>query len=174
MKKNIDSRYLAYLLRHHPEEANLHLDKNGWCDVDELLSALDLYQDELDDIVYSNTRFVYNENKTKIKAAHGHSVKVSYQNAAVPPNVLYHGTSRDLIPAIRRGGLKKMNRDAVHLSERYDTAVAVGARHTGGRGDRLVIYKVKAFEMHLAGYKFYKSEDGVWLTDSVPPEYLYI
>jgi len=27
--------------------------------------------------------------------------------------------------------------------------------------------------MHEAGYTFYCSENGVWLVDSVPPEYLH-
>jgi putative RNA 2'-phosphotransferase len=31
---------------------------------------------------------------------------------------------------------------------------------------------VRAGDMHEAGYLFYLSENGVWLTDIVPPEYL--
>ena len=35
-----------------------------------------------------------------------------------------------------------------------------------------MILKVDAEKMHRDGHKFYVSPNGVWLTDSVPPEYL--
>ena len=121
----LDSRYLSYLLRHHPEEAGLKLDKEGWCNVDDLLKALDIYESDLDEVVYNNTRFVYNENKTKIKAAHGHSIHVEYKNEKTPPDILYHGTAKRLIEVITKKGLKKMTREAVHMSDNYDDALRI-------------------------------------------------
>lgn len=37
---------------------------------------------------------------------------------------------------------------------------------------RPVLYIVKAGEMHREGYKFYLSENRVWLTKTVPVKYL--
>lgn len=168
----LDSRYLAYILRHHPEEVGLTLDKEGWCNVDDLLDALNIYIDELEEVVNNNTRYIFNDNKTKIKAAHGHSVKVEYKNEKTPPEFLYHGTNKRLYDVIKKEGLKKMTREAVHMSEYYDDAKRIGSRHAGGSLAMTIVFKIKAFEMYKAGFKFYKSEDGVWLTDHVPGKYL--
>jgi putative RNA 2'-phosphotransferase len=55
----------------------------------------------------------------------------------------------------------------VHLSVDVDTATKVGQRH-----GKPVIYKVNALKMHEEGFKFYISKNGVWLTKSVPIQYL--
>ena len=47
------------------------------------------------------------------------------------------------------------------------TARTVGARH-----GRPVVFALDAAAMHEAGYTFYCSDNGVWLVDRVPPEYL--
>ena len=48
-----------------------------------------------------------------------------------------------------------------------DITYKVGVRHGSP-----VIYTVNAPKMYRDGYKFYRSVNGVWLTDRVPPEYL--
>lgn len=168
----LDSRYLSYILRHHPEEVGLKLDKEGWCSVQELLKALNISKQELEETVNNNTRYVFNSNKSKIKAAHGHSVKVEYHNEQTPPEFLYHGTNKRLYETIKKEGLKKMTRDAVHMSEFYDDAKRIGSRHAGGSLALTIVFKIHAGEMYKKGFKFYKSEDGVWLTDHVPGKYL--
>ena len=62
-----------------------------------------------------------------------------------------------------------MQRHHVHLSFDRATAKTVAER----RG-KAVIFKIDALQMFNDGYHFYKSENGVWLTDNVPPEYLEI
>lgn len=37
---------------------------------------------------------------------------------------------------------------------------------------KLLMYKVLSGKMQNDGYKFYRSENGVWLTKTVPAEYL--
>ena len=56
---------------------------------------------------------------------------------------------------------------SLHLSKDTDTAENVGKRHGKPR-----IFTVSAGEMYRSGYKFYLSENGVWLTKYVPTEYL--
>lgn len=88
---------------------------------------------------------------------------------ATPPAVLYHGTGHQTAPVIEREGLQKMRRHHVHLSGDVDTARIVGSRH-----GRPVIFTVDAAAMADAGHLFYCSENGVWLTDAVPPEFLRV
>ena len=87
---------------------------------------------------------------------------------APPPDVLYHGTVAKFLDAILREGLRPMNRHAVHLSATVETARTVGAR----RG-KPVILRVDAAAMSETGHAFQVSANGVWLTASVPPKYLY-
>jgi putative RNA 2'-phosphotransferase len=56
----------------------------------------------------------------------------------------------------------------VHLSADTETAQRVGAR----RGGAVVIFSVDAAAMAADGHVFYRSANGVWLTDAVPARYL--
>lgn len=56
---------------------------------------------------------------------------------------------------------------SLHLSKDKLTAENVGKRHGKPR-----IFTVFAGGMYRRGYKFYLSENGVWLTKYVPTEYL--
>ncbi len=56
-----------------------------------------------------------------------------------------------------------MQRHHVHLSVDKATAIKVAER----RG-KPIILQIKAGEMFSAGYTFYLSDNGVWLTDHVP------
>jgi putative RNA 2'-phosphotransferase len=169
------SKFLSLVLRHRPQLAGLTLDSAGWVSVETLLrgcasKGLPITRDELDDVVARNTkqRFAFDETGTLIRANQGHSVEVDLElKPAEPPYVLYHGTSERAGAAIRREGLKKMRRHHVHLSADAETARIVGARH----GKPLVL-RVDARAMRGAGFTFYRSENGVWLVDNVPPEYL--
>ena len=62
-----------------------------------------------------------------------------------------------------------MRRHHVHLSADTETARVVGARHGCP-----VLFQVDAAAMVQAGYLFYRSDNGVWLTDAVPPEFLRV
>ncbi len=69
--------------------------------------------------------------------------------------------------SIKKEGLQKMSRQHVHLSQNKETAIKVVSR----RG-KPVILSINAPKMHADGYSFYVSENGVWLTDQVPVEYI--
>jgi putative RNA 2'-phosphotransferase len=115
-------------------------------------------------------RFALNDNKTRIRANQGHSVKVDLQlEPTSPPDILYHGTATRFLKPIMEEGLKSMNRTQVHLSDMIDTATNVGKRH-----GKLVILSVNAKQMHVDGFKFFISANGVWLTDFVPVKYLEV
>lgn len=84
-----------------------------------------------------------------------------------PPDVLYHGTGEKSAVSIDAEGLLPRTRLYVHLSGDAETARKVGSRH-----GKPVVYKVLSGEMAKAGITFYRSVNGVWLTKTVPPQYL--
>ena len=151
------------------------LDENGWVDVDVLLAAIaahnrSLTREELDEIVATNNkkRFAFSEDGKRIRARQGHSLSVDLGlQPQTPPSILYHGTAVGFLPSIQENGLQKMNRQHVHLSDTKETAHNVGSRH-----GKPAILRVDAKAMETAGYSFFLSENGVWLTDEVPSQYL--
>ena len=167
------SKFLSYILRHHPDSIGLQLDEQGWAQVDELLTKTNIpfNMEDLEEVVHTNNkkRFAFNNDKTKIRANQGHSLKhIDLELKAIkPPEFLYHGTVAKFIESIRKEGLQKMNRQHVHLSKDQDTAIKVGSR----RG-KPVILSVSAQAMEDNGYTFYISENGVWLTHHVPSQFI--
>jgi putative RNA 2'-phosphotransferase len=171
------SRFLSKHLRHQPQRIGLALAPGGWVTVDALLAAcaragVPLSRADLDEVVARNNkqRFAFDESGTRIRASQGHSVPVDLElEPREPPAALYHGTGEDAVPAIRREGLRKMRRHHVHLSADVATAVTVGRRH-----GRPVVFVVDTVALRREGYTFFRSENGVWLVDTVPPNYLRI
>lgn len=169
------SRLLSWVLRHKPEAIGIELDLAGWVDVDKLLAGLERYGKpttyaELASCVESNKkkRFTLSPDATRIRAAQGHSVHVDLGlTACDPPAQLYHGTSQRFIAAILEEGLIRGNRHDVHLSTSIATASQVGSRC-----GRPVILSVDSKAMHRDGYPFFCSDNGVWLTRVVPPDYI--
>ena len=165
------SKFLSLILRHKPETINIKLDKNGWANVPEILRGMKIDFTTLEKVVAENDkqRFSFNDDKTKIRANQGHSVKVDVELVEkIPPEILYHGTIEKNLKSISAQGLLKMNRLYVHLSGDIETAKKVAARRAGNA----VIFKISARQMYNDGFKFFQSENGVWLVETVPPKYL--
>lgn len=169
------SKHMSLVLRHQPQSVGLTLDAQGWVDVDLFLQRLAahgtrLSRADLDEIVATSEkqRYALSPDGTRIRANQGHSVTVDLgYEPATPPAVLLHGTIAAVLPAIREGGLRKMSRHHVHLSADEATA-----RNVGGRRGAPVILHVDAAQMAADGFVFYRSTNGVWLTDHVPPRYV--
>jgi len=169
------SKLLSLVLRHEPEHIGIQLDANGWVEVETLLTALNrhgrpLSRPELEEIVETNEkkRFAFNEDGSRIRASQGHSVEVSLGYVPQdPPERLFHGTATRFIPSIRAEGLRKSGRHHVHLSADAETAHKVGQRH-----GKPAILIVQARAMQRAGHAFFLSDNGVWLTDHVPVEFI--
>ena len=168
------SRFISLILRHKPEVIGIHLDEHGWAKVDELIDGIakkqEFNMDILEEIVRTDSkqRYSFNEDKTLIRANQGHSIPVDVElKEAVPPEELWHGTGEKYVESIDKMGLLPKSRLYVHLSKEKDTALKVGSRH-----GKPVLYIVKSGEMSRDGYKFYLSENGVWLTKEVPVKYL--
>ncbi len=169
------SKFLSLVLRHRPAAAGVALDAEGWVGVDDLLAGvarhgMPIGRDELDEVVATNDkrRFSVSSDGQRIRANQGHSLAVDLGlERQEPPERLYHGTVGRCLAGILAGGLQKRSRQHVHLSADEATATRVGSR----RGEPVVL-EIAAGTMHTAGHAFFRSANGVWLTDSVPPEYI--
>ena len=103
-----------------------------------------------------------------IRANQGHSVPVDVElEELAPPEILYHGTGEKFSASIKIHGLLKKSRLYVHLSGDIDTAQKVGRRHGVPK-----IFLVESGKMFVDGFKFFRSVNGVWLTEHVPAKYL--
>ena len=81
--------------------------------------------------------------------------------------MLYHGTATRFLESILSEGLKPQARQHVHLSVDEATARRGGQRH-----GKPCVLRVDALSMDARDYKFYLADNGLWLTDHVPPESL--
>ena len=116
----------------------------------------------------SKQRFSISSDGQLIRANQGHSVAIDLDLIAkAPPTLLYHGTSQSSQDIINKEGLKKMNRNHVHLSMDVKTALNVGGRH-----GKPIVFIIDSETMAKDGYAFFQAENGVWLTEAVPKQYM--
>ena len=170
------SKFLSLVLRHQPETIGIHLDHEGWTDVQTLLQQMIKHRQalklsELIALVENNDkkRFQLSDDQRKIRAVQGHSsqhVQREY-TAITPPDILYHGTATRFEHSILEKGLISGERHHVHLSADLVTATKVGQRH-----GKVITFNIDTQQMHQDGFKFYQAENGVWLTERVPNAYL--
>ena len=173
MKK--ESKFMSLVLRHTPEAADLTMDAGGWVLINDLLSGMrnggfNLSEDELLLVVKTSDkkRFTISEDGMRIRAAQGHSVKIDLGlEAKRPPDQLLHGTAEKNIPSILENGLLPQQRQHVHLSVDEVAALKVGARH--GKPNLL---RINAKAMFEDGHAFWLSDNGVWLSNYVPVQYI--
>ncbi|WP_102959158.1 RNA 2'-phosphotransferase [Mangrovicella endophytica] len=176
MAKDADvSRFMSLVLRHAPEQGGLTLDSNGWTDFATLCGVLSerfgVSAADVRRIVEQSPKKRFVLDGDRIRAAQGHSVKVDLGLAPVaPPDRLFHGTKLDSLPTILVEGLTKQARQHVHLSPDIETARVVADRRPG----KSVILIVDTTAMQATGMTFFLSENGVWLTDAVPSQYLTV
>jgi putative RNA 2'-phosphotransferase len=169
------SKFLSFVLRHQPEAIDLELDSGGWAYIDDLVeksmeSRRPLTAELIREVVEKDEkqRYALSEDGQKVRARYGHSIEIDLGIDPIePPEILYHGTVSRHLGAIHMNGIVKGGRQYVHLSPDIETAIEVGRRH-----GRPVVLEVMAREMHNEGVNFYRIENGIWLTEDVPPKYI--
>lgn len=170
------SKFLSYVLRHAPEDANLSMDRAGWVSIDQLLAnaptGLGLDGPTLEEVVATSSkqRFAISDDGAMIRANQGHSIAVDLGlEPTTAPDVLYHGTATRFLDKILAEGLIPGDRQDVHLSADAITAAAVGSRH-----GKPVVLRIDAAALHQAGHQFRRANNGVWLTTHVPPTHIKV
>lgn len=165
------SRYLCYLLRHHPE--GLHMDEYGYVLVDELVehvntcSKFRMDEKMLRDIVKYDEKqrytVKYSFKGEIIKCNQGHSIpwiKMELNTDITPPDVLYHGTTGHAYFFIDRSGfIKRTERNAIHLTPDIHMAWKSAKRW---KNETPLVLVIDTEQMIKDGYKFGVTENGVW------------
>ena len=171
------SRSVSQALRHEPWLYELELDDEGWTSVESIVVTLrkgrpeweDLSEADLVRMIESSSKRRHEIKNGRIRAIYGHSITGKLKRTpAIPPDVLYHGTSPDAASLIEVSGLLPMGRQYVHLSVDEFTALEVGRRKTRAP----VLLRVLAGDAHAKGNHFYEGNDKVWLADALPPEFI--
>ncbi len=170
------SKLLSLALRHDPTALGLTLGTQGWASVDDVIAGLlrtgiDVGRDELEELVATSDkqRFAISADGAQIRANQGHSIAIDLGlPPAMPPETLLHGTVARFARAIERDGLLRGARTHVHLSEDEATARIVASRRSGAK----TFVEVRARAMHDEGFVFLRADNGVWLTEHVPPRFL--
>ena len=173
------SMYLSYLLRHHPEEIHLHMDKHGYVKTDELIENINQLSDYSIDLELlkdiekkdKKQRYKFKDDYTYIKANQGHSldfVEVEL-HSQIPPDYLYHGTHLDAYELIKECGyISKMERHAVHMHANINSAKASAKRWRR----KSVILKINAKRMYEDGIELGVSDNDVWCAPKVLCQYI--
>jgi len=167
------SRFLAFVLRHHPEEIGLTLDDEGAVDLDQLLEALrtrpgfgDMTRERVERLLAegpSAQRFEVRANR--VRARYGHSLAQPIRYAeGDPPAWLFHATTPEGADQVLADGLNPAERQRVHLSIDTPAAREVGRR----RCPDPVLLRIDTAAARKAGVRFYPGGPAVWLSDDIP------
>jgi putative RNA 2'-phosphotransferase len=167
------SKFLSYLLRHHPKEYPLSFDSQGFVAWPDLLAILqdrfpEATEGEILRVIQEPDKQRFELKEGKARATYGHSFPVDLGAPPVePPAQLYHGTARDLARSILRSGLKPRDRQFVHLSASLEEALAVGKR----RDPSPAVIVIDAHAARASGVEFYASGP-LFLAAGIPANFL--
>ena len=170
------SKFMSLVLRHAPERYGLAPNDEGFVPLEELVvvasaqpGAGRVTEEDLRRVVRESDKQRFEIVKGRMRARYGHSIEQRIVYPPVePPALLYHGTARHALAAIRRDGLRAMSRQYVHCSVEPELALTVGRRHTR----EPVLLTIRAAEAHAAGVPFYNPEPRIFLADEIPAAYL--
>ena len=170
------SKFMSLVLRHDPDAAGVELDVNGATPTTGLLDALQrqpgfhwVTMADVETVVREGSKPRFEILDDRIRARWGHSTaeRIEYPPAN-PPEHLYHGTSRKVVPVILRDGLKSMTRQYVHLSADVATARLVGSRQDRSPS----ILKIRSREASRSGVVFHGPDPKIWLADEIPAAFI--
>ncbi len=154
------SKLLSHALRHAPEEYGFYLDKDGWVEINSLITSFKekdacfkkLSKQDLIEMIKQSSKIRHEIKENKIRALYGHSTQEKIiKKSSIPPEILYYGSAPENVSLILKGGLKSMNRQHVYLSIDQVTAQQVGIR----KNSFPIIFKVKAKEASEQGIHFF-------------------
>jgi 5-formyltetrahydrofolate cyclo-ligase len=163
-KKEAVSKYMSYILRHHPPES---MGENGFMVIDELVTMVkSQYNVDIQfvkTVVDTDSKGRFQIQGDTIRAVYGHSIPVSIGLPLAEISVLYHGTTQKAADRILKEGLKPRSRQKVHLSPSIEIAIEVGKR----KCENPVILKIDCQKDKVI---IEKASDSVYVADFIPPE----
>jgi putative RNA 2'-phosphotransferase len=164
------SKKLSWLLRHGAAEAGVPMDAAGWANVSDVLRAVRMTREQLEEVVETNEKRRLELDGDRVRAVQGHSI----DNAAVDLDALeeswvewkghgsiFHGTYRGALRGIGEKGLLPFARTHVHLiSDRESVA--------GKRANVDVLLVIDPSRVRSGGVRLYEAPNGVVLARNIP------
>lgn len=175
MDRSAQSKRVSWLLRHGARASGLDMDPAGWAAIADVIRLLGLSREALDRVVAENDKRRLEVRGDAIRAVQGHSLagtpvtaealEASWTRRTGRTDPVFHGTHPGVVEAIRREGLRPMDRTHVHLADARTSRV-------GKRANVSVWVWVDPVALERAGIGLFESPNGVWLARRVPPEAL--
>lgn len=177
--RNVElSKLLSWILRHGANELRLPIDKNGYIDVDVILSnqrfiSKKFSLNEIRNVVTNDRkqRFALDtlpNGKIRIKANQGHSMAnvqltlSKIEDASKLP-IAVHGTYYRFWEKIKAEGLKRLTRNHIHLTEKEEFTVEA----SGYRSSSEILVYINVSKAMGDGVVFYRSANDVILTEGI-------
>lgn len=170
-------RLMAGILRHFPEKFDVTVDEQGWADVNELVDAIKsrrnrfhwLRSRHIHAVVTTDPKGRYQVEGEEVRATYAHSIEVDLDLPSDDvPETLYYPVAEEEVDLILERGLTPTDRQKVHLSKTYESAMAAGVH----RADNPIILQVNSDEATRDGIRIMQAGKTVYVTDEVPAEYL--
>lgn len=184
------SKAMSYVLRHGAEKEGIMMNSGGWVRMEDLLQNLrkknkQLTLDVVHEVVEHNEkkRFEVMQDKDGlewIRAAQGHtmdSVKSEDLLTKIEDPFKYltvvHGTYREPLPLIMKGGLNKMARNHVHMALGMPSSGVI----SGMRNSCEIVVEVNMVKAIYNNCPFYISSNevilsaGVGDSGAIPPQF---
>ncbi len=177
--EEVDSlgRTMAGVLRHFPDRYGLQMDANGWVELKDFITALQvrnkrfrfLKANHIMGLIQTDPKGRYEFRDGRIRATYGHSLDVDLDLPTENiPEVLFYPTSEEECPVLMGAGIHPSDRKMVHLSGTFAAALEAGRVHI----ESPVILEIDAKRARDSGVVIKKAGKSVYLTSEVPPEYL--
>ncbi|AYV85382.1 MAG: RNA 2 - tpt1 family protein [Satyrvirus sp.] len=172
------SKYLSYILRHGAVKEGYNMDPHGFICTDEIISKCIKHTitfKKIKNIVDTNDKkrfeLVEKNNKWYIRAVQGHSISeinldlglhLVKDPSEIP--IVVHGTTIEAYKLIKQTGINRMSRNHIHFAHGTpdDKSVISGMRKTS----EVMVY-IDVPKAMDAGIKFYKSSNGVILSEGI-------
>ncbi len=170
-------RVLTGILRHFPDRYQLTMDPNGWVSLPQIVRAVSqkhpayhwLRVSHLVAIAETDAKGRYEVRDDRIRATYGHTLEIELDLPTENvPDHLYYPVTAEEAAIVLEVGLKPSDRKKVHLSKTAADAHAAGSVRT----PEPVILEVDAQRARDAGIVIMQAGKTVFLTDSVPAEFL--
>jgi putative RNA 2'-phosphotransferase len=168
------SKTMTFLLRHKPEAGELDLDDEGWADIGDLAVAvsrllkLDVAHDQITHVAHEGAVRRFEVASGRIRAfAKADEAPAKQHKRVVPPDILYHATSRDAVEEIRATGRLEAGPDRyVYLSG--NEAQAWRAAHRSKSSSPAAVLYVDAARARRHGVRFFRHRrNGLYLSTSI-------
>ncbi|MCJ2669599.1 MAG: RNA 2'-phosphotransferase [Candidatus Thermoplasmatota archaeon] len=170
-------RTMAGILRHFPERYGLDMDEQGWVDLRDFVTAVQIRHKKFRflkphhvlGIIDTDPKGRYQFLEGKIRATYAHSCDVDLDLPTDDiPEILYFPTTEEECSILLEIGLKPSDRKMVHLSGTLPSAMEAGRV----RVNDPVILEVDAEKATDEGVEIGKAGKTVYTTKDIPPDYL--